>query len=648
MPLIRALVIGPAHHAEKLKQVHLDRVPAGHERDFVILHRQTEDTLEEDLAEFRPHAIIIEPDAQHPGVIDPVRYPKLGKMPLPVRGRCITSLDDSAEQIGADVMANFFGPLTVMGRDRFKDMPLVSVFTPTYKTGNAELWRAYKSLCAQSYDNWEWVVYDDSGPAVKDTLKTLTQIARKDFRVRVYTGIRNSGSIGEVKRNCAGLCRGEILVELDHDDELTSECLQHLVKAFAQFPDAGFAYTNCLELQAGKPRERYQDGWAWGYGSYSGDIVVMPEINCKTIRHIVSTPNHARAWRTSAYWQAGGHDPRIDAGDDYELMVRTFLVTRFVHVNVCGYVQHYHASNSQSTRLAEINRIVIFVRSAYESRIHARLLELGVPDFVYVNENTLDYSRKCDASHHCQYTYQPEEAGKKIEPLNQASVVQQKHLPDPRPGEFSLAIVTACSRPKALSSLQQSLGTIPIHWIIVQDATITNASIKDQDKEIQETILRRVPFSRICLKKNSAHTVTDLLFCDPTVSHAGGQCCKNMGLEYVLKQSKEKWVYFLDDDNILFPGFVEQLKSIAERASAPLIVWRQHLEDRTRPIDIRVGHIDQAQYAVRTDCIGDERIPLDYRGDGMFIQKMAALFEVHKHQAPLCYYNRLSWSLPVF
>src|SRR5690349_6396470 len=39
-------------------------------------------------------------------------------------------------------------------------LPLVSVYTPTYQSGDF-LREAYHSLLGQTYKNWEWVVVDD-------------------------------------------------------------------------------------------------------------------------------------------------------------------------------------------------------------------------------------------------------------------------------------------------------------------------------------------------------------------------------------------------------------------------------------------------------------------------------------------------------
>jgi len=108
-------------------------------------------------------------------------------------------------------------------------------------------------------------------------------------------------------------------------------------------------------------------------------------INAKTIRHIVGVPNHIRAWTRKAYFEAGGYSS-LHVADDYELLVRLFLTTRFVLVPKLCYIQFYNTAsigNTQQTRNKEIQRVVRFVSGQYDRRIHERLVELGVDDFVW-------------------------------------------------------------------------------------------------------------------------------------------------------------------------------------------------------------------------------------------------------------------------
>jgi hypothetical protein len=90
--------------------------------------------------------------------------------------------------------------------------PLISVFTATYKS-KEKIQRVYKSLLSQTYPNWEWVIVDDSGDNDLTYKKDLLPL--KDSRVRRYRQDRRNGYIGATKRYAAGICTGEILVEMD-------------------------------------------------------------------------------------------------------------------------------------------------------------------------------------------------------------------------------------------------------------------------------------------------------------------------------------------------------------------------------------------------------------------------------------------------
>ena len=108
-----------------------------------------------------------------------------------------------------------------------------------------------------------------------------------------------------------------------------------------------------------------------------------PEVNAKSIRHIVGCPNHARAWRRSVYEKIGGFNPDVHVADDYELMIRTFLYTRMVHVKKFGYIQYKYSQSQTYVRNYEIQRLVRYFREYYDQAIHARCLQLSDPDLVW-------------------------------------------------------------------------------------------------------------------------------------------------------------------------------------------------------------------------------------------------------------------------
>ncbi len=340
------------------------------------------------LADARPHVIFSFGSSD--------TYPALMAMPLDVRRRWLhyetppapVDLAQTALAVYVDVATN----------DRFPSTPLVSVFTPTYRTGE-RLARPFQSLLAQTYTNWEWVVYDDSPD--DETFDALSALAAAEPRMRVFRSDRNCGVIGEVKRRLCGLARGGILVELDHDDELTDHCLADLVEAFQTFPEAGFAYSDCAEVYDDGQVAGYPEGWGFGFGSYRWEnyrgkiyqVTNYPSINSKTMRHIVGVPNHVRAWRREAYERLGGYRSEVHVADDYEILIRTFLTTRMVHIQRFGYIQYLQrdGGNTQRKRNKEIQRLVTLFRERYESEIHARFDELGIHDFVRVG-GQLDWS----------------------------------------------------------------------------------------------------------------------------------------------------------------------------------------------------------------------------------------------------------------
>jgi glycosyltransferase involved in cell wall biosynthesis len=266
-------------------------------------------------------------------------------------------------------------------------IPLVTVFTPAYKSGE-KIQRAFRSLRDQTYANWEWIIVDDSDD--EKTFKMLSALARHDHRIEVFKSWEHSGIIGKVKNLACSLARGNILVELDHDDELTDYALDYVVQGFEQFPEAGFLYTDNAEIYEDGTSYTYRDGWAFGYGSYN-DVEYhnrlyksgsAGNINSKTIRHIASTPNHIRAWRKSFYESIGGHNRELHVADDFEIIVRTFLKTRMVRVPKLCYLQHI-GNTAQCERIKEIHRHVRSIRHHYDRMIHERFLELGCEDFAW-------------------------------------------------------------------------------------------------------------------------------------------------------------------------------------------------------------------------------------------------------------------------
>lgn len=284
--------------------------------------------------------------------------------------------------------------------------PFFSIFTPAYETGAKRIYRLYNSLVAQTFQDWEWIVVDDS-PS-ESTWRILNQIASKDYRVKIHRiSPITGGNIGLAKFRAGMLCEGKWLVEMDHDDALISDCLETCYHASQIFKEAGFMYTDCCELYedgtfrtydhdlTGNWYGRPDNGYCWGYAGHTlveadGNQYIAhhtPDINPRTIRFNIGMPNHARIWRKDLYHSIRGHNPGFSVMDDLELIIRTFLTTRMIHIKEMLYLQYNNKNTTTDTNVIDNNRRARLIRDYYNPKIHQRILDLGGVDWDW-NETT--------------------------------------------------------------------------------------------------------------------------------------------------------------------------------------------------------------------------------------------------------------------
>ena len=165
------------------------------------------DNIFEDYTKYKPNLII-----------------SLGDTKIETKDFQLNRIHINYDHVPADnVLANIITCQSVfIGTTYFR--PRFSIFTPTYQTGE-RIRRTYESLANQTFGNWEWVVVDDSPD--ETTWDILMELKDKDYRVkphRIYP--LSGGNIGLAKNRAAMLCDGDWLVELDHDDALTTQCLE--------------------------------------------------------------------------------------------------------------------------------------------------------------------------------------------------------------------------------------------------------------------------------------------------------------------------------------------------------------------------------------------------------------------------------------
>jgi glycosyltransferase involved in cell wall biosynthesis len=224
-------------------------------------------------------------------------------------------------------------------------MPRVSVFTPTHNPRYLD--DCFRSLVAQSFPDWEWIVLLNG----KATSWTPPE---PDPRVRVERATTRIRGVGAAKQAACELATGEILVELDHDDRLTQTAIAEVVDALASHPKATLAFSDFAQMnEDGSPNEdrfNLDNGWEYSPQVINGTSYLRCHAMAATphnVGYIWYAPNHVRAFRREAYDKAGGYDATLNILDDHELMIRLYELGDFVHIPKCLYLQRIHRRNTQ-------------------------------------------------------------------------------------------------------------------------------------------------------------------------------------------------------------------------------------------------------------------------------------------------------------
>lgn len=237
---------------------------------------------------------------------------------------------------------------------------LVSVFTPTHN--ERYLLEAYNSLLKQTYKEWEWVLVPNGKVKIPTLIST-------DKRVKVISYPEQlealfGTNIGSLKKFACDNCSGELLVELDHDDWLTTDALARIAEAKKTNPEAGFIYSDCVGLYNNGKCEIFGEEWGWKI--YQKEVngrtyTAMQnfEVNARSLCEIYFCPNHVRVWSKEVYQKCGGHNPTMKVIDDHELICRTYLTrTKFHQIPdvLYFYRRHDNATTVHDNALIQIQQ----------------------------------------------------------------------------------------------------------------------------------------------------------------------------------------------------------------------------------------------------------------------------------------------------
>lgn len=461
------------------------------------------------------------------------------------------------------LLVNVFVNAVFAIRDNIKGEK-VSAFTSSYNS-KKYIQRPLETLLKQTHTNWEWVIYDDSdGEENWNLLKKIRQ--RDPTRIRIFRSEGNSGVIGNVKQIASSLCRGDFILELDHDDELDPKAFEYLVQAARRFPEAGFFYSNYCFIHEDGRNSEHPDGFALGFGGYRRlwneqfnkwtNISRSVPVTDITIRYLVGCPNHYRAWRTKTFQEIGGWCPDFHVADDYEILVRTFLHTTMCHVAYKSYTQYVNTPTKTSKntfnnftwlRNEQIQVLWRSMARSYNDKIHERVLTLQGNDPYY--ENWEDGAEPISIAYHQTPDY--------LQPLNKVFEPRDQNENEP------LVFAVFCYDPT--SSLDGGSGTSVYKAVAaMKEQTYKNVELMIVSAGAEEML---EPLMNSLIKENDDEDMVK--FVQQHVSYwnfrKGEQghvhpyfMCVNHALKRI---NTARFTMFLQDDNdfsSLPPRFVEK------------------------------------------------------------------------------------------
>jgi glycosyltransferase involved in cell wall biosynthesis len=251
-----------------------------------------------------------------------------------------------------------------------------SIITPSHKY-QSYFNELYISITQQTYENWEWIVYLN-GEFKKNQ---LSKEILNDERVKIYTNYDGNTNIGYVKNKAFSLGTGDVLVEVDHDDILTPDCLKELATAFENNPECGFVYSNNATYHIEDKFVPYSPVFGWTYNTYDWNgkkLIAMNSFDpsSHSVSYIWYAPDHVRAWRKNTYEEVGGHNIELSMCDDHELMIRTYLNTKFYHIHKVLYIYRITGDNSFLERNAVIQIKTKELHNQYAQQLAERDADL--------------------------------------------------------------------------------------------------------------------------------------------------------------------------------------------------------------------------------------------------------------------------------
>lgn len=203
--------------------------------------------------------------------------------------------------------------------------PLFSIIMPNYNNG-IYIKEAIESVLAQTYGNWELVIYDD---ASTDNSLDVIKPFLDNARIKLITNETNKG-VAHAAKQAVEKSSGQLIGTLDADDVLDKDALLIMVNEYRAYPECGLIYSNYYKCDnnlniLGKIDllDPLPDDMSFQ------EILLGRKYDTATISW------HFRTFRRSAYDKTEGYDPTLLCYEDRDIYYKLEKVTKVKCINKC-------------------------------------------------------------------------------------------------------------------------------------------------------------------------------------------------------------------------------------------------------------------------------------------------------------------------
>ncbi len=188
---------------------------------------------------------------------------------------------------------------------------MISLIIPTYNSSQF-IKETISSAQLQTCNDIEIVIVDDG--SIDNTAEIVSNMNGPVKIIRQ----QNKGR-GAARNNGISQAKGEYIAFLDHDDLLFPESIADRVAFLESKPNVGWVFTDAIEFDATGDLRLYLDQFPW--------LDLSQDNFCQLLRGCFPLTSSVMI-RSDLIRQVGGFNTAIDYGDDIELFLRLFLVSK--------------------------------------------------------------------------------------------------------------------------------------------------------------------------------------------------------------------------------------------------------------------------------------------------------------------------------